>query len=197
MQPNDTTLCACGCGTPLPKPQFPSRQRRYIRGHSLRTQTYTRRSTADRFWEKVDKRGPDDCWEWQAYRDKDGYGHIRNGERNNADESAHRLSYELANGPIPSGMLVCHKCDNPPCVNPTHLFLGTSTDNMQDCSAKGRKPGAQGETFYSTKLTNEKVVAIRQRYAAGGVTMYELAAEYGVTAGHICAIIHRKAWTHI
>ena len=201
--PNTTTheptpaLCACGCGTPLPAPRFPSRQRRYIVGHGLRSRVYTRRSLASRFWHKVENRGPDDCWEWQAYRDRDGYGHIRMDDLAHTDAGAHRVSYELAFGHIPDGMMVCHRCDNPRCVNPEHLFLGTNTDNMRDRSAKGRKAGPAGIKQHNSKLTEEQVKAIRERYAAGGVTMYQLAAEYGVGAGPICNIIHRKSWKHV
>ncbi len=93
-------------------------------------------SLARRFWPKVDVRAPGDCWEWTAYRDPNGYGRMSAGQGQVV--LAHRLSYRLHHGDLEDGMGVLHRCDNPPCVNPTHLFAGTQSDNMQDCSAKGR-----------------------------------------------------------
>ncbi|MCH8067616.1 MAG: HNH endonuclease [Nanoarchaeota archaeon] len=85
------------------------------------------------FFSKVDK--SKDCWEWQARRSPDGYGEVG---LNHKRYLAHRVSYSISNGYIPQGMFVCHKCDNPPCVNPDHLFLGTADDNMKDMVSKGR-----------------------------------------------------------
>lgn len=101
------------------------------------TKGFKSRSLEERFWEKVDKRGPDECWLWKAGRDRNGYGHIGVGKGRST--RAHRVSWELANGSeIPVGLLACHTCDNPPCVNPAHIFIGTMADNLQDASAKGR-----------------------------------------------------------
>lgn len=93
------------------------------------------RPLAERFWEKVDRRGPDECWMWTASRRALGYGQIRIGGKS---RKAHRVAYELANGPIPAGMAVLHGCDNPPCVNPAHLRAGTMTDNVRDMVTRGR-----------------------------------------------------------
>lgn len=93
----------------------------------------TMKTTLQRFTEKVNK--TDNCWEWTAYINRHGYGAIR---FNGRATLAHRVSYELHNGPIPEGFLVCHHCDNPKCVNPGHLFIGTHQDNRNDCLKKGR-----------------------------------------------------------
>jgi hypothetical protein len=92
--------------------------------------------TEERFWCHVDKRGPDDCWNWKASRVK-GYGQIRISETEVI--RAHRVAWEYTRGPIPDGLFACHKCDNPSCCNPSHLFLGTAQDNADDKVAKGRQ----------------------------------------------------------
>ena len=94
---------------------------------------------AGRFWEGVDIQGFDDCWEWVGARYPQGYGRIHRWGTDNRNSYTHRVAWELVNGTIPDGMCVCHHCDNPPCCNPRHLFLGTQNDNIQDSIKKGRR----------------------------------------------------------
>lgn len=110
---------------------------------------------------------------------------------------ANRAAWVLVNGPIPDGMLVCHHCDNPPCCNPAHLFLGTNSDNIADRDAKGRQarvPGKKGEGSHLAHLTLQQVSEIRARYAAGGITYRELAPQYSVSEGAIGKVVRRDRW---
>lgn len=151
----------------------------------------TRRPIADRFWAKVAK--GDGCWEWTGARNSvSGYGSF--GLDRETMVYAHRMAWELTNGPIPEGLFVCHSCDNRPCVRPDHLFLGTHSDNMQDMVAKGRapkdKPSQRGVLNPQAKLTAAQVRDIR----ASAEPHTVLAPRYGVTATLIRAIRNRKAW---
>lgn len=96
---------------------------------------FTDQEHAENFWRHSGKRGDDECWEWELARDRKGYGRIK---LHRVSWQAHRMAWKLTHGEIPAGLYVCHKCDNPPCVNPKHLFLGTHSDNLRDCVAKGR-----------------------------------------------------------
>jgi hypothetical protein len=96
---------------------------------------------ADRFWRSVDRRGPDECWPWKDARDAHGYGAFGHGSKT---LKAHRVSSELTDGPIAEGLAVCHRCDNPPCCNPAHLFRAPQPENVRDMFAKGRgNPGGR------------------------------------------------------
>lgn len=163
-----------------------------------------KRPLADRFWEKVQK--TEGCWLWTGATDGGGYGQIGSDTGSPVPFKAHRVSYQLHVGPIPDRLEVLHTCDNPPCVRPDHLFLGTQTDNMRDCAAKGRirvgteahrRNASRGEGRWSARLTEADVVAIRIRYAAGGVTCAEIARDYPVCGAHIAGIVSRKFWKHV
>lgn len=148
-------------------------------------------STPDiqRFWSKVNiSDDPDACWEWKAGKVQ-GYGAFwMSGE----NYRSHRVSYELYYGEIPSGLFVCHHCDNRKCVNPSHLFLGTNADNQRDKTNKNRQ--AKGEQNGKSKLTLEQVVCIRQRYTRGGIYLRELAEMFNVTERTVGYIVNRKVW---
>ena len=142
----------------------------------------------ERFWSKVDRKDPAECWEWQAGKFSQGYGQFSVGAKN---KLAHRVSYELAHGPIPEGLVVRHKCDNPCCVNPDHLELGTHENNMDDRASRGR--GAKGEAQGGAKLTEDVVRAIR----LDGRLQVEIAASYGISQITVSRIKRRSSWSHI
>lgn len=155
------------------------------------------RSLADRFWSKVDRSGGQDaCWEWKASRRGLGYGQFAYPGR--SPQKAHRVAYELESGPIPDGLGVLHKCDNPPCCNPRHLFLGTNADNMADMVLKGRQrsPGYRGEGHHQARLCEADVLAIRER-AAQGETGKTIGPDYGICPEHANRIIRRESWKHL
>lgn len=142
-----------------------------------------------RFWAKVDRRDPDQCWNWTASTSSDGYGRI--GWKHSL-LAAHRVSYQLHFGPFSDENKVLHTCDNPPCVNPDHLWLGTDKDNAQDRQRKGRGIQHRGEKHANHKITDAQVCEIRKRYADGSISLYRLAREYGVSAQQIWYIVHNK-----
>lgn len=135
----------------------------------LRRAEANRRPEAERFWEKVDKSG--DCWLWTGSRNEKGYGSF--GGADGKLCPAHRKSYELSVGPIPDGLWVLHRCDNPPCVNPAHLFLGDRQANVDDMMAKGRNADNRGERGAKAKLTVAIVFKIRTDYMTGVETSWK------------------------
>lgn len=137
--------------------------------------------------------GPNACWPWMRYRTARGYGFV--GIATGRGTGAHRVAWEIANGPIPDGMWVLHRCDNPPCCNPAHLFLGTNLDNIADKVAKGRQRGpGPGAKNHQAKLTSGHVAEIRARFARGNVLQRELAAEFGVTQATISRAVRGESW---
>lgn len=195
MQP--TRVCSVpACGRPrgdsrLYCPMHYSRWRRYgDPGEAADRKAHaslTDRERLDRVgWDEVVRRpelGP--CWEWRGTRFKNGYGRITLADRRT--NVAHRVALELAVGILPADMEACHRCDNPPCVNPAHLFAGTARDNAADMIAKRRD--LRGERSPYAKLTFADATAIREAYARGGVSQQAIADRYDVKQPAISRII--------
>jgi len=157
--------------------------------------------TIKRFWAKVEK--TDNCWLWTGSKRNKGYGAFVYADKNGkvVQGRAHRFSYEIHVGEIPEGLFVLHKCDNPGCVNPDHLFVGTNQDNVTDMVSKGRhvrggtyKKGnyKSGESHHNAKLTWELVGRIREDKPT--MSYSQLSIKYKIAIGHLHRIITRKAW---
>lgn len=158
------------------------------------------------FWSRVDKTShPDGCWIWTAGKFSGGYRCIK---FHNTSHLAHRVAWKLVNGDIPNDLCVCHHCDNPPCCNPEHLFLGTNAENIADRvqkgrSATGKKAGlylhperaAKGERNAAAKLTRPQVQEIRELYQAGKISQCQLARNYHISQGQVWRIIQGWSWS--
>lgn len=195
-------MCQCGCGKRAPIPVRPTKKlgqtkgepTAFIRGHYNGSRNVNP-PLQERFWAKVNKREPNECWEWHGALDTNGYGKIRADGRL---QVASHVSYKIYHGIIPDDLWVLHRCDNPRCVNPNHLFLGTHAQNMQDMVAKGRgKPkSSPGESNPKAKLLTNDVVRIRERHGQGE-RVIDLAREYNVKALCISRIVNLVTWKHI
>lgn len=189
-------LCECGYGQPAPLAKQNDKRIghvkgqpiRFIRGHNPTHREV--RPVTERFWKKVDKRGPNDCWPWTAHT-KSGYGELR---IDGANVYAHRFSWELHNGPIPDGMFVCHSCDRKRCTNPNHLFIGTPQENIQDMLDKERQQ--RGTRHWRSKLTPEDVRRIRALRETGMI-LEDIAAQIGVSRTTVWTIVKGKTWSHV
>lgn len=135
-----------------------------------------------RFLANIKSSSNDECWIWSGYKNPAGYGHS---SIKHKTIYAHRLSYMLFVGQIPDNYKVCHKCDNPSCVNPAHLFVGTQLDNIRDRDKKSRKTWPTGESNPNAKLTDSEVSEIRKLKSETNVTTRKLAKRFGVSAGYI------------
>ena len=156
----------------------------------------------ERFWSRVNK---SECWEWMGARNEKGYGVVA---VDGKTPKAHRVAWELENGPIPAGVCVLHRCDNPPCCNPAHLFLGSKKDNNRDMISKGRRRVGgektpvelcayqRGEAHHSARLTVEIVRAIRVDRARG-MSYSKIASKHGVAISSAFKIANREQWAHV
>lgn len=155
-----------------------------------------------RFWKKVKEGKPDECWPWLSFlfNDGDGYGQVKLGIGSRKKSirhryRAHRVAYFLANGHLPDDLCVCHRCDNPICVNPNHLFLGTPIENALDRNDKQRD--ARGETHGMHRLTEDEVRKLRRLREEQGLSYRALGEMFGVSTTHAGFIVRRESWAHI
>lgn len=192
-------ICGCkGCDLPVVAlgmcNKHWQRNRKYGTPFAVKTRTWEMRGLAapERFGKQV--KFTDNCWEWAGPTDKDGYGIFRGEFEGVAYQRAHRYSWALHNKQnIPKGILACHKCDNPRCVNPDHIFLGTGADNMRDKIEKGRQRAPKGAAAYHSILSEAQAQAVLADPRAYAV----IAADYGVKASTIGSIKARVSWTHL
>ena len=185
--------CFCGCGQQtaiithsiLRQGRVKGEPSRFIHGHNGSRKS----DDISRFLSHVGKGNSDECWEWTAGRNALGYGNCWFHGRH---QMAHRVAWIVANGDIPDGLLSLHKCDNPPCCNPAHLFLGTSQDNADDRDQKGRLNHSSGEKHNMAKLTWEKVRLIRSERS--NISVSKTAREFGVCRTVISRVLSGMNW---
>lgn len=198
-------FCCCGCGQQTGIAQKTNARNGYKKGDRLRFVqhhwgTRKRQDVAERFWSKVDKTpGPDACWAWNGTHNTDGYG--RFSIESDKSTNAHRFAYELTYGPIPKDKLACHVCDNPGCCNPSHIFIGTPTDNMRDKVRKGRQSKIvprprYGEHHHNHVLSEEQIKAIRDLYERCEWKQLALARIFSVKVQTIHEIVHYRSRLH-
>jgi len=196
-----TKLCECGCMRPAPIAKRNNTKLHHVKGQPVRFIVGHQRKNKftpieERFWKFVQKTNT--CWIWTGAKTNGGYGVLNDGS--NHVVRAHRLSYEMHYSPIPNVLDVCHHCDNPSCVNPAHLFLGTPTENAADMVMKNRVSrthNPQGEKHPMSKLTETQVASIRAAYIPHVVSLNTLANKYHVSKRTILFIIQGKHWKQV
>jgi hypothetical protein len=160
---------------------------------------YHAKTLVDAFDSRYKKSNISECWEWKGWKNKGGYGYF---SFDGFKYAAHRHAYTLRNGSIPHGLMICHKCDNPSCVNPDHLFAGTNGDNVRDAYLKKRRNPVpidsmpRGDNCYLSKLTEKDVIDIKKMFNDGKRNT-EIAKIYGVIHQTISCIRNNKTWKHV
>jgi len=157
---------------------------------------------AERFWAKVDKTSR--CWLWTGGHDIKGYGRFRPVSTGPQRQATH-VAWELTYGtPVTEGHFLCHRCDNPPCVRPAHLYVGTRLDNAADWVARGENAMQthpelvlRGTMAWNVKMTDETVRQMRALWSVGGITTYQLAERFGVSQRTAYKVVSHKGWTHV
>lgn len=185
------------CGTEFYRPTngdawYFTRKKRFCSSICAAAASQKHQPLSERLFANVAKSRPNGCWYWTGCKTAAGYGRF---SFHNSEVYAHRTSYEIHKGPIPSGLSVCHECDNPACVNPNHLFLGSQADNMHDMIGKGRaklRPQL-GEEHGEAKLTEAQVMQIREDTR----NQRTIAADYGISQTNVSDIKRRKIWKHL
>ena len=157
---------------------------------------YKRKTIMERFLRSFSKTEGDSCWLWLKRLDRDGYGQMTFHLDNDIImvKKAHRVAYEILVGEIPTGMCICHKCDNPSCVNPSHLFLGSQADNIRDMVNKKRQ--MYGKQHWNVKLKPEDILEIKN-LVASGLTNTEVAKKFNIAQQTVSAIKNNKSWIHL
>lgn len=155
------------------------------------------RTVEERFWSKVAVGKPNQCWEWRRSRKADGYGQFRV-KPGGSPQRASRVAWELAFGPIPNGLWVLHRCDNPPCCNPGHLFLGTPADNHADMTAKGRaahpRPGDRATFIENVRRLTDDEITLARRLHEQGESCRSIARHLRVAHTTISRLINGTHW---
>lgn len=194
-----TGFCQCGCGHPT---SIAKRTRRgagwikgqplrFLRGHGGSRTGRIATPATNRIDSRIEIRSANECWSWTGSTNPDGYGIV---SENGSRRVAHRVAYERVYGVIPDGLVVRHRCDNPPCCNPSHLVVGTHADNSKDMVERGRS--AKGIAHPGARLTDEEVRSIRSLHSKGqGVK--SLANTFGVNSGTVWFIVNGHHWKHV
>ncbi len=154
----------------------------------------SKKNTMEYVWENIDKRTDNDCWNWMGYKDIGNYGKIN---INNKTYYAHRFIYEQTFGKILGGSFILHKCNNPSCCNPKHLYSGTQKDNIKQMYNDKRNVNHCGEKSGSTKLTEKDVLEIRELYLTKKYYQRDLGEIFGVHRYTITGIVNKKRWKHL